>query len=802
MERIAWRLARCRDYFETMEADRLRAFTPYFEIGIDSVEEKAYRIAQAAITMAKSIPLGAQATVAVETADVLRKYGLSGIYTIMLRQEFLAAADLLRKALGINRTAWPLSVHELSAAIFYALAQHRAMRGLYPDRENAIHATLPVTTNGNSDGHDKEGSAFSRTDDDEEPIQESIHCSSRQEENVRSTPSTFKPVCEEVPDHILSALIFHAPLALNFIYLEKEVDMQLLAAQQGWRMVYAYLKSELDGGIIGTVRSGVLRNSQNSLHDRPSSALFVHEEQKLACISIRGTSTIHDVVTDIRQLPVPFPDCNNKAAWSSTSKITCHDTGENEEDEWTAVTCSGKGVAVAGMACAAMNLYREHIDSLLVFAQQGYRIRLVGHSLGGAVAALLGVLVHIDLKSINNTMMRNGVNNFKADDDGELKAPLRVYAYGTPSCVDAQLSEVTHDFVVSVVLHDDVVPRLSPTACRGLLKHLLHIRETWVKTQFPNDVKAFADRAKTVWAPRWRSSFTLTSATSSSISFKRYCRKQIQNGKKQLQLVRTKLSGEKEPGQNASPQTTYSMQYRSFEDGRRSYLNEENDAADDQEIAGTNIMELSIEAGEEYAPYIGQHRLVMDCMGSATDGGIVIDGDEFFDTDAVLDDSIEEDTFGAAERTHKQHPISKSDQGTTSIGNGTSPVKSVANILDKSAIMYSSFANGISKETVGNEDDIDCTEAVVLDEIPLPKMYVPGKIVHIYSHRGVYKAALVPKTFRDLRRISMAGNMLSDHKTKSYYDALLEVRSVRRAVESAPIWTAFDEDYKWYVLKN
>lgn len=104
-ERVAWRLARCRDLQEGK-------LTPYFETGVDTLEDAALRITNAALTMAKSIPLGAQASVAVETVDVLRKHGLNGIYTIMLRQEFLAAADLLRKALGINRQAWPLSVRK------------------------------------------------------------------------------------------------------------------------------------------------------------------------------------------------------------------------------------------------------------------------------------------------------------------------------------------------------------------------------------------------------------------------------------------------------------------------------------------------------------------------------------------------------------------------------------------------------------------------------------------------------------------------------------------------------------------
>ena len=110
-ERVAWRLARCRDLLDGK-------LTPYFETGIDTLEDAALRLTNAALAMAKSIPLGAQASVAVETVDVLRKHGLNGIYTIMLRQEFLAAADLLRKALGINRKAWPLSVREYRKGLF------------------------------------------------------------------------------------------------------------------------------------------------------------------------------------------------------------------------------------------------------------------------------------------------------------------------------------------------------------------------------------------------------------------------------------------------------------------------------------------------------------------------------------------------------------------------------------------------------------------------------------------------------------------------------------------------------------
>jgi len=99
-ERIAWRIARSRDYF----AHHLR---PYFDTGVDTLENAIYRVTRAAIKMAKAIPLGTQATVAVEVLDILRKHGLHGLYGLILRREFLEAAELLCKVTGINRSTFP-----------------------------------------------------------------------------------------------------------------------------------------------------------------------------------------------------------------------------------------------------------------------------------------------------------------------------------------------------------------------------------------------------------------------------------------------------------------------------------------------------------------------------------------------------------------------------------------------------------------------------------------------------------------------------------------------------------------------
>ncbi len=98
-----------------------------------------------------------------------------------------------------------------------------------------------------------------------------------------------------------------------------------------------------------------------------------------------------------------------------------------------------------------------------------------------------------------------------------------------------------------------------------------------------------------------------------------------------------------------------------------------------------------------------------------------------------------------------------------------------------------------------------CTEAVssaavMLAETPLPRMFIPGKIVHLYTHRGAFKAAIVPRAFRELRRITLAGSLLNDHMSKSYYEGLLECKSVREARKDPPEWTGFGDEKTWCVI--
>ena len=384
------------------------------------------------------------------------------------------------------------------------------------------------------------------------------------------------------------------------------------------------------------------------------------------------------------------------------------------------------------------------------------------------MAALLGILVlrHFEKQCVD-----------LSDDEF-----VRVYSYGTPSCVDAKLADhprtlrlvtsgkpsstatlnqqqnistSTKHFLCSflfvfnpVVLHDDVVPRLTPTSVRGLLKHLLYIRETWVKTHLSDDLSAITERAYHAWPTRLRGSFTLMKkkGAASARRLKKSCKEKIQPT-------------------DPSPEI----------DGVR---------------AGGEIREADVTA---------------TCPDDGSgDEGVDVEGDLFFDPlDAPLNESDDESIVGNEQRSA---PNGECD-------NDWVPFDEPQTESDE-------------KQQFSLEDD---ASPLIVEELPLPRMFIPGRIVHIYTHRGGYKAgkldnlilhkhrfpskkdtlfhlpfatAFVPRTFRSLRRISMGGNMLSDHMTKSYYEGLLEVKTIRAAKQDLPPWVGLADDCTWYVSSD
>ena len=235
---------------------------------------------------------------------------------------------------------------------------------------------------------------------------------------------------------------------------------------------------------------------------------------------------------------------------------------------------------------------------------------------------------------------------------------------------------------------DDVVPRLTPTSVRGLLKHLLYIRETWVKTHLSDDLHAITERAYHVWPNRLRGSFTLLKkkGVASAKRLKKSCKRRIQG-----ETIKS-VSDINSCKQNC-------------------------DIRSRDNVCIPNKL-----------PVCQEDEMSGDSTNVDSNDGEDIEGDLFFDT---LGDPLNE---------------SDDDDSSVEVHHDTSSDRRSENDwapFDEPP-MEVSDESPLSTKTCTDQADQPSADAdacpQMLDELPLPRMYIPGTIVHIYTHRGGYKA--------------------------------------------------------------
>mmetsp|Transcript_90090 Transcript_90090/g.226720 ORF Transcript_90090/g.226720 Transcript_90090/m.226720 type:complete len:770 (+) Transcript_90090:84-2393(+) len=141
------------------------------------------------------------------------------------------------------------------------------------------------------------------------------------------------------------------------------------------------------------------------------------------------------------------------------------------------------GVGHRGMVRSARWLWSEVGPVITRLHSTGYRVVIVGHSLGAGVGALLTLLCRPTIPSV------------------------KCYGFGTPACVDENLIPAFVDCMVSVVNRDDAVPRLTVRNIEALVNSVLCAGQV-AKTQawMAEDMKAIKDVERVVELRRRRSS--------------------------------------------------------------------------------------------------------------------------------------------------------------------------------------------------------------------------------------------------------------------------------------------------------
>lgn len=210
----------------------------------------------------------------------------------------------------------------------------------------------------------------------------------------------------------------------------------------------------------------VMRHVTESSHGRPAYVLARDEARRVIVVSVRGTHSSSDVLTDLTLDSCPFLE----------------------------------GWAHQGMLEAARWLHSQLCPKLTQLAHaQGWTIVLVGHSLGAGTAALLAMLLQQDLEhltqqqqqqqldpldalgllSLSNSAGPPGVSGAPAQQqqggggEGGPRCRVQCWAFACPPVVSRNLAARCSLYTRSVVLQHDIVPRLCPEAFEDLRGEVL-----------------------------------------------------------------------------------------------------------------------------------------------------------------------------------------------------------------------------------------------------------------------------------------------------------------------------------------
>jgi len=464
---------------------RVRAFLadsllPYSPVSVDTRVDKIFRIVDGTVLVAKkTIVFNYPAYLFLETVDIVRRYGMSGLAGVLLRKDFLYAVETLKRISGLDKL-FKLSLHELTACIYYKLAIDRGIRGCDPDGEHILHEEQSQE---NSYYRTVNGIGIGEKED-------------KEEENTTTRSGLLKDLDEA---------ILYAPLALQAVYEQSEIECQRLAASQGWQTILCCTDSAPEQpayALFASNHACVRSNRETATEEENRSDKKRRNEIVLA---IRGTVSVQDVVTDIRSAPHRFPpsqqevdeaiggiyrsrDSNNCYGAAQQVDVEAGNTAEGAEYvpvtlsqwEWTQ-DMKDQRYACRGMALSALWLLNQVGPSLLLLASQGYSVVITGHSLGAGVAALLVDMIRDKLPT------------------------ARAVVYGCPSCVDHETASLLKSHVLSVILRDDFISRVTPQSIRLLMSELLVFRAQ-VFRHLEQDWRDVIARLGSLWSPRWRDS--------------------------------------------------------------------------------------------------------------------------------------------------------------------------------------------------------------------------------------------------------------------------------------------------------
>jgi predicted lipase len=162
---------------------------------------------------------------------------------------------------------------------------------------------------------------------------------------------------------------------------------------------------------LGISRDDIVKANWSSSLYYPAYVIALDHGTQNIVISVRGTMSVQDIITDINNLNVDFTD----------------------------------GRVHGGINRAAKNVYNDIIESLVNLMTddkyKNYGFRFVGHSLG---AAVVSIITHIFFEDYSSMISKT-----------------KTYCYGCPPIFSENIAEKWSSNIITIVNNKDIIPRLS-----------------------------------------------------------------------------------------------------------------------------------------------------------------------------------------------------------------------------------------------------------------------------------------------------------------------------------------------------
>ncbi|KAH1264130.1 Sn1-specific diacylglycerol lipase alpha [Glycine max] len=201
----------------------------------------------------------------------------------------------------------------------------------------------------------------------------------------------------------------------------------------------------------GFAKEDVLLRKRTARILKPAFTVIRDKESKCLFVFIRGTRSIKDTLTDAIAAPIPF----SHRFISSDGKLRRNNTVS--------------GHAHRGMVTAARWIRRHCTSTLLDALQENpdFKIKIIGHSLGGGTAALLTFMLR-EMKQFSSCTC------VMCSDMANPSSQLYFFA---AACMTLELAEFGKPFITSIINGYDIVPTLSASSVHDFI-YKVHAQTT------------------------------------------------------------------------------------------------------------------------------------------------------------------------------------------------------------------------------------------------------------------------------------------------------------------------------------